>query len=98
MLPAASVRGAAYQATRFPPTVLLGSNLLSVTFSGLLSKDFWMVGSIKSLNSEWDMYRSRGAQLSYKEKGVRYLALLGTDQEQRIIMNRKFNVELSLSR
>lgn len=81
MLPAADIKDAVYQATHLPPTVPLSSNLLSITFSGLLSKDFWMEGRIRSLNSEWDMYRSRGAQLSYTEKKVRPSALLGADQE-----------------
>lgn len=39
-----------------------------MTFSGLLSKDFCMVGRIRSLNSVWDMNRSKGAQLSYEDK------------------------------
>lgn len=53
-----------------------------MAFSGLLSKDFCIVGSISSLNSEWDMYRSRGVQLSYKENPVRHSALQGTAQAE----------------
>lgn len=52
-----------------------------------------MVGSIRSLNSEWDMYRSRGAQLSYKEKGegVRHPDLVRTDEEERTALNQDFS-------
>lgn len=39
---------------------------LSITFSGLRSRDFCRVGKTKSLNSAWDMYRRSGEQLSCK--------------------------------
>lgn len=93
-----SIRDSAYQTTCLPPTVLFGSNLLSITFSGLLSKDFWMVGKIRSLNSEWDMYRSRGAQLSYKEKGVRHPALPEQTKNKGQFWITEFKMGFSLSR
>lgn len=39
---------------------------LSITFSGLRSRDFCSVGKTKSLNSAWDTYRRIGEQLSCK--------------------------------
>lgn len=85
------IRNKANQATGPFPTILSNKNLLSITFSGLLSKDFCMVGNIRSLKSECDIYRSRGAQLSYKEKGIRHPSLRGTELEQRALQNVKLD-------